>query len=503
MLEYPEGGRNDFVHRLPSRTKQGNITLKRGVITKDKALIDWYTQTVAEVAAREPVIHLDDTDATSPSGPGASATPTRSSGPAADLNAGGTEFLTESLEIAHNGMTVRADDRLRLPPRASSRPSWSIDGGADARRATSTRPSTRSPRATSGSTRTSPARRSRSRSSRGGQPRQMELALLFDQTFPPYTMTVRAATAALLDAMEVPTGTSGGTPTAVPPFDHVPVGRADLQGRVHVAHLRVQAVPPGRRADPRRRQADAQAGGGDDQGPEPDDPRAGRLRHAHGQGRRHAAVDLLPRLRRRDALAPDRRGQRRRQPAAPAPRQLAGAAGAGELMPARPAEQHVAGIDVIVAGTASSIPSGATRRSRSRSSTRSRCPTWRSSGSSDPQGDNVDTPPAAARQGHRDQGRGDGRPRDDDDLQGPDRGRRAGVHGRRACIDLDPRLRQGAQAQPRAQDAHLPADVGLRHGQEGRQRGRADAEGDRRPASSTSSSSRATRPTGTSSGGSR
>jgi hypothetical protein len=52
----------------------------------------------------------------------------------------------------------------------------------------------------------------------GGQPRQMELSLLFDQSFPPYTMTVRAATAALLDAMEVPSGQSGGTPTAEPPL---------------------------------------------------------------------------------------------------------------------------------------------------------------------------------------------------------------------------------------------------------------------------------------------
>ena len=29
----------------------------------------------------------------------------------------------------------------------------------------------------------------------GGQPRKMELSLLFDQTFPPYTMSVRDATA--------------------------------------------------------------------------------------------------------------------------------------------------------------------------------------------------------------------------------------------------------------------------------------------------------------------
>ena len=31
VLEYPEGGINDYVHRLPTRIKQGNITLKRGV----------------------------------------------------------------------------------------------------------------------------------------------------------------------------------------------------------------------------------------------------------------------------------------------------------------------------------------------------------------------------------------------------------------------------------------------------------------------------------------
>ena len=38
MLEYPEGGINTFVHRLPTRIKQGNITLKRGV-TSEKALL--------------------------------------------------------------------------------------------------------------------------------------------------------------------------------------------------------------------------------------------------------------------------------------------------------------------------------------------------------------------------------------------------------------------------------------------------------------------------------
>jgi nucleoid-associated protein YgaU len=54
----------------------------------------------------------------------------------------------------------------------------------------------------------------------GGQPRQMELSLLFDQTFPNDgpPMSVKASTAALLDAMEVPKGKAAGSPTAAPPF---------------------------------------------------------------------------------------------------------------------------------------------------------------------------------------------------------------------------------------------------------------------------------------------
>src|SRR5829696_8645085 len=48
VLEYPEGGINDFVHRLPSRIKQGNITLKRG-ITTEKALLAWFQKTVVKV----------------------------------------------------------------------------------------------------------------------------------------------------------------------------------------------------------------------------------------------------------------------------------------------------------------------------------------------------------------------------------------------------------------------------------------------------------------------
>jgi Contractile injection system tube protein/LysM domain len=66
----------------------------------------------------------------------------------------------------------------------------------------------------------------------GGQPRQIELSLLFDQTFPPYTMSVRESTAALLDMMEVPSGATGGSPTSAPPFVTFEWGRLNFKGAV-------------------------------------------------------------------------------------------------------------------------------------------------------------------------------------------------------------------------------------------------------------------------------
>jgi phage tail-like protein len=106
VLEYAEGGQNTFVHRLPSRVKQGNITLKRGVISNEKALIDWYTKTVVQVQPVTLVITLNDTeDKPIKVWNFRNAYPVKWTG--GDLNAAGTEFLTESLEVAHSGMTVQ------------------------------------------------------------------------------------------------------------------------------------------------------------------------------------------------------------------------------------------------------------------------------------------------------------------------------------------------------------------------------------------------------------
>jgi phage tail-like protein len=105
VLEYPEGGRNDFVHRLPTRIKQGNITLKRGYTGED-ALLKWFNKTVVEAQPENlSITHYDPESETVTTWSFANAYPVKWTG--SDMNAGGNEIPTETLEIAHSGMTVQ------------------------------------------------------------------------------------------------------------------------------------------------------------------------------------------------------------------------------------------------------------------------------------------------------------------------------------------------------------------------------------------------------------
>ena len=104
VMEYAEGGNNTFVHRLPTRIKQGNVTLKRGV-TKEAALIQWFQASVVKVQPTDLSINvLDESGNTVQAWSFRNAFPVKWTG--SDLNAGGNEFMTQSLEIAHSGMKV-------------------------------------------------------------------------------------------------------------------------------------------------------------------------------------------------------------------------------------------------------------------------------------------------------------------------------------------------------------------------------------------------------------
>jgi phage tail-like protein len=106
VLEYLEGGVNNFVHRLPTRIKQGNITLKRGV-TGETALMDWFTETVLLANPQDLSVAMYDSlgEILKPTWSFRQAYPVKWS--SSDLNAGGSEFLTETLEIAHFGMELQ------------------------------------------------------------------------------------------------------------------------------------------------------------------------------------------------------------------------------------------------------------------------------------------------------------------------------------------------------------------------------------------------------------
>jgi phage tail-like protein len=106
VQDYAEGGANDFLLKFPSRTKQANITLKRGIV--DRQLWAWhYDLTQGKVRLRSGSILVRD-----PSGERIvmewqfkDAFPCKWMGP--DLNAGQSNVAVETLELCHQGLERR------------------------------------------------------------------------------------------------------------------------------------------------------------------------------------------------------------------------------------------------------------------------------------------------------------------------------------------------------------------------------------------------------------
>lgn len=101
--DYEEGGVNDFVHKLPKRTKYQNIVLKQG-ITYSSQMWDWHRDVVdGKITAKSGRVVLMDYkgipmwywtfDA---------AYPVKWTG--TDLKSNGTDVFVETLELAHTGI---------------------------------------------------------------------------------------------------------------------------------------------------------------------------------------------------------------------------------------------------------------------------------------------------------------------------------------------------------------------------------------------------------------
>jgi phage tail-like protein len=101
---YHEGGNNEVVHHLPSRATYPNLVLSRGMTDED-ALLRWFWQTRTRAERKEVSITLYDWSTKNErSWAFADAFPVRWTGPV--LHSGGGDLATESLEIAHSGLTL-------------------------------------------------------------------------------------------------------------------------------------------------------------------------------------------------------------------------------------------------------------------------------------------------------------------------------------------------------------------------------------------------------------
>ncbi|MEP7188883.1 MAG: phage tail protein [Roseiflexaceae bacterium] len=106
VMEYAEGGNNDFVHRLPGRTRVGNITLKRG-ITSSNDLFKWYMAIASgrKIDRRNISLVMYDTAGVELMRWNfLSAYPVKWVGP--QFDATGNVSAVETLELAHAGLQM-------------------------------------------------------------------------------------------------------------------------------------------------------------------------------------------------------------------------------------------------------------------------------------------------------------------------------------------------------------------------------------------------------------
>lgn len=103
VMEYAEGGNNGFVHRLPGRTKVGNVTLKRGM-TASNDFLKWYLEIAhGRITRRNLSVVMYDVEGTELLRWNfVQAYPVKWQGP--QFTAEGKAMAVETLELAHGGL---------------------------------------------------------------------------------------------------------------------------------------------------------------------------------------------------------------------------------------------------------------------------------------------------------------------------------------------------------------------------------------------------------------
>jgi phage tail-like protein len=103
VMDYAEGGLNTHLHKLPVRTKQSPIRLKRGVV--DRQLWAWYAELVGGLVVRRNgsiLVYDADGEKVRAHWHFRRAYPVKWIGP--ELNATQNQLAVETVELVHEGL---------------------------------------------------------------------------------------------------------------------------------------------------------------------------------------------------------------------------------------------------------------------------------------------------------------------------------------------------------------------------------------------------------------
>ncbi|MBN2527984.1 MAG: phage tail protein [Deltaproteobacteria bacterium] len=106
-IEYRHGDSPQFsTIKMPGIQKSGNVTMKKGVFKSDNKFWDWFNQIKMNTIKRIPVTIslLDEAGSPTMVWTLANAWPTKITG--TDMKSDGNEVAVESIEIAHEGITI-------------------------------------------------------------------------------------------------------------------------------------------------------------------------------------------------------------------------------------------------------------------------------------------------------------------------------------------------------------------------------------------------------------
>ncbi|MFM9969258.1 MAG: phage tail protein [Burkholderiales bacterium] len=106
-IEYRHGDSPESsVIKMPGIKKYGNVTMKKGVFSKDNKFWDWFNQIKTNTLKRIPITIslLDEGGKPTMVWNLINAWPTKITG--TDLKADGNEVAVETIEIAHEGLTI-------------------------------------------------------------------------------------------------------------------------------------------------------------------------------------------------------------------------------------------------------------------------------------------------------------------------------------------------------------------------------------------------------------